>query len=230
MCIFMEKEHRLIGYVRVSTEDQELRLQRQALEKYGVKPEHIYEEKASGSTMNRPVWKRITGFMRPGDTVVVWRLDRLGRTMKGLLDTVEKMSEDGVKFVSVTENLDTVSPGGTLIFHVFSAVTEFERRVNSERTKAGIAAKRKELGKEWGRRSPIDTSPIRLECMYQYLTIPDARRVTANQLLRWINALPDPKAKKIKSAETLRRWVRLNRTSDDGDEELFHANHPSLCD
>lgn len=214
MCIFMEIEHRLIGYVRVSTEEQETRLQIDALIKHGVKREHIYEDKASGGTMSRPQWNRIMGFMRRGDTVVVWKLDRLGRNLRGVLDTVKQMEDQGVDLVSLTEKLDTSSAMGTFIFQVFAAVAELERGMIAERTKAGIAAKRKAVGKEWGRRSPIDTVPVRAAAMYEYLTLPEDERITANQLLPWINAL-DPKAKKIKSAETLRRWVRLNRSSSD---------------
>jgi len=231
MCIIMEPERRLIGYTRVSTEEQETRMQRDALIKFGVKSEHIYEEKASGKTMNRPVWNRIMKFMREGDTVVFWKLDRLGRDLIGILDTVAFMEKKGVHFVSITEKLDTDSAMGKFIFHLFAALAQLERGIIAERTTAGIAAKRKSGGKTWGRRSPIETSPIRKACMVQYLSIPQDRQITANELLRWINALPEPnpKVKKIDSAETLRRWIRLNRKSSDGDEKLFRKNHPSLC-
>lgn len=205
----IEKEHRLIGYARVSTDDQELTLQRKALEGYGVKPEHVYEEHASGGTMNRPVWNRIMGFMREGDKVVIWKLDRLGRTLTGVLETLEEMKKEGVELVSITDSWDTTTPMGDAMFKMALVFAELERRLISERTKAGIAAKRAEKGQAWGRKSPIDTSPARVAAMRAYMELPPDGRITANQLLPWIN-LVDRKAKRIKSAETLRRWIRIN--------------------
>lgn len=220
----IEPERRKIGYARVSTEDQELTLQRQALEKYGVKPEHVYEEKASGGTMNRPVWKRIMGFMRKGDTVVIWKLDRLGRTLTGVLKTLEEMKEQGVELVSITDSWDTTTPMGDAMFKIALVFAELERKLIAERTKAGIAAKRAEMGQAWGRKSPIDTSEARSAAMHMYMGLPEDERITANQLLPWINLL-DRKAPRIKSAETLRRWVRVNKdlfetlTEDEDDED-----------
>ena len=206
----MKKERRLIGYLRVSTDDQELTLQRRAVIAYGVKPEHIYEEKASGGTMNRPVWNRIMGFMRDGDAVVIWKLDRLGRTLTGVLETLEEMRSEGVQLVSVTDSWDTSTPMGDAMFKMALIFAELERKLISERTKAGIAAKRAESGQTWGRKSPIDVSEKRVAMLRAHMEQPEKDRLTARQLLPLVNAA-DNKAPKIKSPETLRRWLRINR-------------------
>jgi DNA invertase Pin-like site-specific DNA recombinase len=129
-----------IGYARVSTQDQNLDLQNDALNAAGC--EKIYTDKMSGAKTNRPGLEKILGFIRKGDTLVVWKLDRLGRSLKHLIQVMQLLDERGVYFKSVQENLDTSTPGGKLIFHVFGALAEFERDIIRERTLAGLASAR----------------------------------------------------------------------------------------
>jgi len=131
----------LIGYARVSTQDQELNLQIDALKGAGCKK--IYTEKASGVKSDRPQLLAALEYMREGDTLVVWRLDRLARSLKQLIETIELLEEKGVHFKSLTESMDTKTSGGKLIFHIFAALSEFERGLIRDRTMAGLnAAKR----------------------------------------------------------------------------------------
>ena len=129
-----------IGYARVSTLQQDEALQRDALHAAGV--DRIFVDKASGKLESRPALDDLLTQARPGDTVVVWRLDRLGRSLKHLIETVGALEARGVAFVSLTEAIDTSTPGGRLIFHVFGALAEFERDLIRERTLAGLAAAR----------------------------------------------------------------------------------------
>jgi len=130
----------LIGYARVSTQDQNPELQLDALKQAGC--EKIFTEKASGAQRDRPQLTEAIKYMRPGDTLVVWKLDRLARSMKQLIETVEGLEAQNIGFCSLTENMDTTTPGGKLIFHIFGALAEFERSVLRERTKAGLASAR----------------------------------------------------------------------------------------
>ncbi len=129
-----------IGYARVSTGDQTLALQLDALRAAGC--ERIFEETASGTKAERPILKEALAYARPGDTVVVWRLDRLGRSLGHLIETVTALADRGIGFRSLTEQIDTTTSGGKLIFHVFGALAEFERDLIRERTHAGLAAAR----------------------------------------------------------------------------------------
>jgi DNA invertase Pin-like site-specific DNA recombinase len=141
-----------IGYARVSTADQTLDLQLDALQKAGC--ERIYEEKESAAK-ERPELNKLLEQLRPGDTVVVWRLDRLGRSIKHLIELVERLSSIGVGFQSLTESIDTATSGGQLIFHIFAALAEFERNLIRERTKAGLIAARAR-GRHGGRPQAMD--------------------------------------------------------------------------
>lgn len=138
----------LIGYARVSTVDQNLDLQRIALAEAGC--EKIFIEQMSGAVADRPELMAALGFMRGGDTLVVWKLDRLARSVKQLIETVENLREHGIAFRSLTEALDTTSAQGLLVFHMFSALAEFERSLIHERTRAGLSAARK-AGRTGGR-------------------------------------------------------------------------------
>ena len=129
-----------IGYARVSTLQQDEALQLDALKAAGV--DRIFVDKASGKLESRPALDDLLTQARPGDTLVVWRLDRLGRSLKHLIETVGALEARGVAFVSLTEAIDTSTPGGRLIFHVFGALAEFERDLIRERTLAGLAAAR----------------------------------------------------------------------------------------
>jgi DNA invertase Pin-like site-specific DNA recombinase len=130
----------LIGYARVSTQDQTLNLQKDALEKAGCSK--IFTDTISGATTDRPGLEKALSFIRPGDTLVVWRLDRLGRSLKHLIETITTLHDRHIGFKSITENIDTTTSGGKLIFHIFGALAEFERDIIKERTKAGLAAAR----------------------------------------------------------------------------------------
>jgi len=128
------------GYARVSTTQQDEALQRDALGAAGV--DRVYVDHASGATDSRPALDEMLGQLRPGDTVVIWRLDRLGRSLRHLIDLVADLEQRGVGLRSLTESIDTSTPGGKLIFHVFGALAEFERDLIRERTQAGLAAAR----------------------------------------------------------------------------------------
>lgn len=130
----------LVGYARVSTQDQSPALQRDALEAAGC--EKTFEEKASGAQRDRPQLKAALEYMRDGDTLVVWKLDRLARSLKQLIETVEDLDARGIGFRSLTESIDTTTSGGKLVFHIFAALAEFERGIIRERTKAGLDAAR----------------------------------------------------------------------------------------
>jgi len=129
-----------IGYARVSTGEQTLDLQHDALTRAGCGK--IYQETASGAKADRPVLDEVLSYLRGGDTLVVWRLDRLGRSLEHLIDVVAGLAERRIGFRSITEQIDTTTPGGKLIFHVFGALAEFERDLIRERTHAGLAAAR----------------------------------------------------------------------------------------
>ncbi len=129
----------LIGYARVSTQDQTLDLQTDALKQAGC--EKLFTDTTSGAKSERPGLQGAMNHLRAGDTLVVWRLDRLGRTLKHLIATITDLSDKGIGFKSLQENMDTTS-GGKLIFHIFGALAEFEREVIKERTIAGLQAAR----------------------------------------------------------------------------------------
>lgn len=143
----------LVGYARVSTHDQDPALQLDALEKAGC--ERVFTETASGAQRDRPELKAALDYMRPGDTLVVWRLDRLARSMKQLIETVEGLENREVGFRSITESIDTTTSGGKLVFHIFGALAEFERTIIQERTRAGLAAARAR-GRTGGRPPVLD--------------------------------------------------------------------------
>jgi DNA invertase Pin-like site-specific DNA recombinase len=129
-----------LGYARVSTLEQDPALQHDALLAAGC--ERIFVDKASGKLESRPALDELLEQARPGDTVVVWRLDRLGRSLRHLLEAVTALESRGVAFVSLTESIDTSTPGGRLVFHLFGALAEFERDLIRERTLAGLASAR----------------------------------------------------------------------------------------
>nr|AIZ06032.1 hypothetical protein [Kluyvera cryocrescens] len=128
----------LIGYARVSTAEQDTALQTDALRKAGC--ERVFEDTASGAKADRPGLADALAYLRDGDVLAVWRLDRLGRSMPHLIETIGALEARGVGFRSLTEAIDTTTPGGRLIFHVFGALGQFERDLIRERTKAGLTA------------------------------------------------------------------------------------------
>src|SRR5438045_2286564 len=138
----------LIGYARVSTQDQTLNLQRDALEKIGCSK--IFTDTISGAATERKGLAEALEYVREGDSLVVWKLDRLGRSLKHLIDTISNLNNRKIGFKSITENIDTTTSGGKLIFHIFGALAEFERDIIRERTLAGLQAARAR-GRKGGR-------------------------------------------------------------------------------
>ncbi|MCU7940438.1 MAG: recombinase family protein [gamma proteobacterium symbiont of Bathyaustriella thionipta] len=144
-----------IGYARVSTDDQNTQLQIDALKQAGC--ERIFTDHITGKHKERPELTRLMDSIREGDIIVVWRLDRLGRSLKDLIELLEYFREHKSKFISLTENIDTTSAMGELIFHVIGAMAQFERALISERTKAGLKAARAR-GRKGGRREKLKHS------------------------------------------------------------------------
>ena len=144
----------LIGYARISTLEQNLNLQTDALQRVGC--EKIFTDQVSGSVKSRPQLDQALDFIRCGDTLVVWRLDRLGRSLRHLMELVTELQEKGIGFRSLTESMDTTTSGGKLIFHIFGALAEFERNLIRERTKAGLKAARAR-GRKGGRKPALST-------------------------------------------------------------------------
>src|SRR5918912_4570264 len=132
----------LIGYARVSTTEQNLDLQLDALRKAGCIEAHIYTDKITGTKQERPGLTKALSHLRPGDTFVVWRLDRLARSLSHLIETVNHLASQHIAFCSIIENIDTSSATGQLVFHIFGALAEFERNLIRERTLAGLEAAR----------------------------------------------------------------------------------------
>jgi DNA invertase Pin-like site-specific DNA recombinase len=137
-----------IGYARVSTEDQTTELQIQALEAAGC--DRVFQETASGAKVDRQELLEALKFARLGDCIVVWKLDRLARSLAQLIEVFTTLEKRGVGLASVTESIDTTTPGGRLVFHIFGALAEFERSIIRERTTAGLAAA-KRMGRVGGR-------------------------------------------------------------------------------
>jgi len=148
-----------IGYARISTVDQNLELQTDALEKAGC--EKIFTDQASGARDDRKGLIDAIEFCRTGDSLVVWKLDRLGRSLKHLIETINLLHEKKVGFVSLQESIDTTTSGGKLVFHVFGALAEFERELITERTNAGIASARSR-GRLGGRPKAMTAKQIRI--------------------------------------------------------------------
>jgi DNA invertase Pin-like site-specific DNA recombinase len=160
----------LIGYARVSTLDQKPALQIDALMSAGC--ERIFTEKASGAQRDRPELKAALSYLRAGDTLVVWKLDRLARSMRQLIETVEDLQSRRIELRSLTESIDTATAGGRLVFHIFGALAEFERAVIRERTRAGLQAAR-QRGRKGGR--PRSFGPKELAAAKAMLADPEIR-------------------------------------------------------
>jgi DNA invertase Pin-like site-specific DNA recombinase len=154
----------LVGYMRVSSDHdrQTTNLQRDALLATGVDPRHLFEDKASGARAERPGLQQALAYVRPGDCLVVWKLDRLGRSLPHLLHIVTTLQAQGVAFRSLTEQMDTTTPHGAFLFSVFGALAQYERALTQERIRAGLEAARRR-GRRGGR--PKAISPEQLEAI-----------------------------------------------------------------
>jgi DNA invertase Pin-like site-specific DNA recombinase len=155
----------LIGCARVSTDDQELALQEDELRRVGC--QRIFTDKTSGTKSDRPGLAAALSHLRAGDVLVVWKLDRLGRTVKGLVDLVGELSGRGVQFRSLTDGIDTMTPAGRFFFHVMASLAQMERELIAERTRAGLAAARKR-GRFGGRKRRM--TPGKVESARQLLS------------------------------------------------------------
>jgi DNA invertase Pin-like site-specific DNA recombinase len=178
----------LVGYARVSTDDQNLDLQIHALQKANC--ERIFKDKISGSQRSRKGLDDALSHLRPGDTLVVWKLDRLGRTVKQLVDLVTELRGQKINFKSLTDAIDTTTTAGRFFFNIMASLAEMERELTVERTKAGLAAAKK-LGRMGGRRRVMTEGKIR----------------SAKKLLR-TGMLPREVADNLGiSLATLYRWI-----------------------
>ena len=148
----------LIGYARVSPQDQNLELQTEALTKAGCK--RIFDDKISGSRAERPGLAKALEMLREGDTLVVWKLDRLGRSVKNLIDLIGDIHKRGLQFKSLTDAIDTGTPSGRFFFHVMASLAEMERELMVERTRAGLEVAR-QLGRTGGRKRQMTDSKIK---------------------------------------------------------------------
>jgi len=183
----------LIGYARISTQDQSLDLQRDALVQANC--EKIYEDKISGTRSERPGLEFALEVLREGDTLVVWKLDRLGRSVKGLVSLVNDLSDRGVHFNSLTDNINTSTPSGRFFFHVMASLAQMERELIVERTRAGLIAARQQ-GRVGGRKRSMTDSKI-----------DSAKKLLANGIP------PKEVAKNLGvSVPTLYRWVPASST------------------
>lgn len=184
----------LIGYARVSTQDQNLDLQLQALKKAGCK--RTYDDQISGTRAERPGLAKALEHLREGDTLVVWKLDRLGRSVKQLVDLVNQLHQQGVQFKSLTDSIDTSTPSGRFFFHVMASLAEMERELIIERTQAGLATAR-QLGRTGGRKRRMTDSKLK-----------SAKKLLANGIP------PKEVAKNLGvSVPTLYRWIPATANS-----------------
>ncbi|WP_413185590.1 recombinase family protein [Paraburkholderia sacchari] len=147
----------VVGYARVSTQDQNLELQREALAKAGCQT--IFEDMTSGTRADRPGMARVLEVLRNGDTLVVWKLDRLGHSVKQLIDLVGNLQKQGVQFRSLTDSIDTGTPSGRFFFHVMASLAEMERDLTIERTRSGFEIAR-QLSRKGGRKPKMTGSKI----------------------------------------------------------------------
>jgi len=184
----------LVGYARVSTQDQNLDLQIEALTKAGCKK--VFDDKISGSRGERPGLTKTLEILREGDTLVVWKLDRLGRSVKNLVDLVGDLHKLGVQFKSLTDSIDTGTSSGRFFFHVMASLAEMERELTVERTRAGLEIAR-QLGRKGGRKRQMTESKIESAKKLLANGVPprDVARnlgVSVPTLHRWIPAAANP--------------------------------------
>ena len=192
-----------IGYARVSTLEQEMALQLDALRAAGC--DRIFEDRASGAKTDRPGLTQALAFVREGDVLVTWKLDRLARSLPHLIETVNQLEECGAGLQSLTEAIDTTTPGGRLIFHVFGALAQFERDLIRERTRAGLFAAASR-GRRGGRKPVVTADKLsRAKSLIgKGLTVREA----ASRLKIGKTALYDALAQKTGIPKETKAWVR----------------------
>jgi DNA invertase Pin-like site-specific DNA recombinase len=227
---------RMVGYVRVSTDMQELSMQIEALVKYGVPRDRIFSDVMTGSTMDRSGLKRAIKVCWPKDTLVVWKLDRLGRNTIGALQQIDELTNAGIHIASVTENIDPKTPMGKLMITILAGVAQWERDLIAERTKAGIAAF-KERGGRMGQPHPVLDRPWRLEKFDELVALgavrvdketpgglPDAKIVAL--LNEAGKGLKEAKGVKAMSEQSYRNWKSKGFTGYQipNDDDVIEAN------
>lgn len=184
----------LIGYARVSTQDQNLTLQREALINAGC--EKVFEDKVSGTRADRPGLSKTLEMLREGDTLVVWKLDRLGRSVKQLVDMVSELNKQGIQFKSLTDSIDTGTTSGRFFFQVMASLAEMERELTIERTRAGLEVAKK-LGRKGGRKPKMTDSKIESAKKLLSSGVPPKEvaknlGVSVSTLYRWLPASTQP--------------------------------------
>ncbi len=195
-----ENPRRKIGYARVSTSDQNPDMQIAALKAYGVPEDLIFVDKASGGTMNRPQFLNAIKYAQmPSTELVVWKLDRLGRTVGGIIETLKKLDEREVALVSLTEKIDTGTAVGKAFFLMIAVIAELERNLIAERTKAGIDRARAR-GEQGGR--PIAMTPERVEEASKWL----ARGERGNAVWEHVKTLPGPNVSRAAYYAWQKEW------------------------
>lgn len=195
---------RKFGYARVSTDEQNLDLQVDALIHDGVSEDFIFSEKQSGKNMNRPQWKKLLRATRPGDCVVIWKLDRLGRSMIGVLETIEYLKANNIHFRVLQDNIDTTTPMGSFIMHLFAAIAQLERDMIKHRTQAGVDAA-KARGVIFGRQHYILAHPKRLKAFHKLATSGRLRSMSAPEVIMAMNKA-DSKAPQYKHPQSYINW------------------------
>jgi DNA invertase Pin-like site-specific DNA recombinase len=199
---------KLVGYMRVSTDEQDFRLQRDALIAAGVKEGNIFSDKMTGSRMDRAGLKRAVKVCWPGDTIVVWKLDRLGRSTIGVLQQLDELNKAEVGIRSLTENLDTKTHTGKFVMTILAAFAQMERDMISERTKAGLKAYQDRGGKMGPKHSILD-NPKRLAKFKALHKSGQLFLMSGSQIVQAMNDA-DPKAKPIKGSQVYFNWKRRN--------------------
>lgn len=207
----------LIGYARVSREDQSLDLQLDALKEAGV--EKIFQDVVSGGKVDRVGLEQALEFIRPGDVLVVWKLDRLGRNLKHLIDTVEALGKREIGFKSLREAIDLSTPAGRLYFHVFSALAEFERDMIRERTIAGLAAARARgrVGGGQTKVTPLKTRTALAMLMDSSNSISDiCTAIGLSRATFYRHIYPKWKAQQSKKIAVLQKEYLTGQSKDEG--------------
>lgn len=194
------------GYIRVSTEDQKLDMQRDAMLQAGLQDRAIFEDVMSGATMKRPGWERLNKILGKGDTLVVWKLDRLGRSLQGVLNTIKELDDRGVGIRSLTESIDTGSPWGRAMMSIILVFAQMERELISERTKRGIKAY-KEAGGKMGPRHSVLDFPKRLERFHELYEAGALSDMEGREFIDAMNEA-DQDAKQIKSPQMFYQWKK----------------------
>jgi DNA invertase Pin-like site-specific DNA recombinase len=192
------------GYARVSTDEQDIALQEDALRKHGV--DHIFWEKMTGARMDRPQLARCIKVCRKGDKIVIWKLDRLGRSTVGLIEAVEALEAKGIQLVSIVDHIDTTTAMGKFFFTIMAAIAQLERDMISERTKAGVAAYKARGGK-MGKPHFVRDYPKRLARFNELWPIIYRGGMTGLEVIAEMNKA-DPKAPPVKTPQSFYNWKK----------------------